>query len=225
MADSRDRYRHEGVDQRFAEIVERIHPDIVHVGHLNHLSTSLIAVAARRGLPIAFTLHDFWLACPRGQFLQIAPAKAEDPWAVCDGQNDEKCARHCYSRYFSGSPSEAGTDLAAWTDWVRRRMAHVRDMSEHVDLFLCPSRSTLDRFHLEFGLPLAKLRYLPYGFDPQRLQGRRRRQGDPFTFGYIGTHIPAKGVHVLLQAFATLGGNSRLRSRRGRHRARHPYLL
>ena len=40
MPRSRDRYRHAGVDQRFAEVLDTVRPDVVHVGHLNHLSTS-----------------------------------------------------------------------------------------------------------------------------------------------------------------------------------------
>ncbi|MEN8217397.1 MAG: glycosyltransferase [Pseudomonadota bacterium] len=60
MALSRDRYRHTGVDQRFAELLERLKPDIVHIGHLNHLSTSLVTQAAFREIPILYTLHDYW---------------------------------------------------------------------------------------------------------------------------------------------------------------------
>ena len=69
----------------------------------------------------------------------------------------------------------------------------------------------LGRYRDEFGLPESKLTYLDYGFDLVRLQGRRRVAGEPFTFGYIGTHIPAKGIHVLLEAFGRVGGASRLR--------------
>jgi hypothetical protein len=72
----KDRYRASGVDERFAEVLERVRPDVVHVGHLNHLSTSLLREAAVREVPIVFTLHDYWLMCPRGQFMQMFP---EDP--------------------------------------------------------------------------------------------------------------------------------------------------
>ncbi|MBM4366484.1 MAG: glycosyltransferase, partial [Deltaproteobacteria bacterium] len=211
MPRHRDRYRHVGVDQRFAEVLDRVRPDVVHVGHLNHLSTSLLGEAAARGLPVVFTLHDYWLMCPRGQFMQMFPEDPENLWAACDGQQDEKCARRCYARYFSGATDEEATDVAAWTDWVGRRMAHVREMTEHVDVFLAPARYLLDRFKKEFGLPAAKLRYLDYGFDRERLVGRNRPAGEPFTFGYIGTHIPAKGIHQLIAAFGLVRGDVRLR--------------
>ena len=211
MPRARDRYRHVGVDQRFAEVLDRVRPDVVHVGHLNHLSTSLLGEAAARGLPIVFTLHDYWLMCPRGQFMQMFPEDPDNLWAACSGQEDEKCARRCYSRYFSGSPAEEAGDVATWKDWVHRRMAHVREMTEHVDVFLAPARYLLDRFATDFGLPAAKLRYLDYGFDRERLVGRSRTPGEPFTFGYIGTHIPAKGIHQLLTAFGEVRGDVRLR--------------
>jgi glycosyltransferase involved in cell wall biosynthesis/MoaA/NifB/PqqE/SkfB family radical SAM enzyme len=208
---ARDRYRQVAIDRAFADLLDRLVPDVVLIGHLNHLSTSLVHEVAARAIPIVFTLHDFWLMCPRGQFIQSDPAAPEDLWAVCDGQDDAKCARHCYSRYFSGAPEESSKDLDFWTDWVHRRMAHVRELVDLVDLFVAPAHHLLDRFRDDFGIPAAKLRYLDYGFDRTRMQGRDRARGEPFTFGYIGTHIPAKGIDLLLRAFAHVPAPARLR--------------
>ncbi len=207
----KDRYRAAGIDQRFAEVLDRVNPALVHVGHLNHLSTSLLREAALREIPIVFTLHDYWLMCPRGQFMQMFPEEPNNLWPVCDGQEDRKCAERCYARYFSGAPDEREADVTYWTDWVARRMRHLREISELVDLFIAPARYLRDRFRDEFGLPESKLVYLDYGFVRERMAGRRRSAGEPFTFGYIGTHIPAKGVHNLIQAFGNLTGDARLR--------------
>jgi len=206
---SRDRYRHTGVDQRFAELLERLKPDIVHIGHLNHLSTSLVTQAAFREIPILYTLHDYWIMCPRGQFMQMQPTN--DIWLACDGQNDRKCAERCYARYFSGAAEEREEDLAYWTSWVKRRMQHLRDMAELIDLFIAPSHYLYKRYRDEFGLPARKLVYLDYGFDLGRLRHRQRIAGEPFTFGYIGTHIPAKGIHPLIEAFGKVSGKAQLR--------------
>ncbi|MEZ4462643.1 MAG: glycosyltransferase [bacterium] len=207
----KDRYRAAGIDQRFAELLDRLQPDVVHVGHLNHLSTSLLREAAAREIPIVFTLHDYWLMCPRGQFMQMFPEDPDTLWAVCDGQEDRKCAERCYARYFSGAEDERETDVAYWTDWVARRMAHVREMAELVDLFIAPARYLHDRFRDAFGLPERKLVYLDYGFDRTRLADRSRSASEPFTFGYIGTHIPAKGIHNLIAAFGCVKGTPKLR--------------
>lgn len=207
----KDRYRAAGVDQRFAEVLEQVRPDIVHVGHLNHLSTSLLKEAAAREVPIVFTLHDYWLMCPRGQFMQMFSEDPNNLWAACDGQEDRKCAERCYARYFSGAPDEREADVSYWTDWVARRMAHVREMTELVDLFIAPARYLHDRYRDAFGLPERKLIYLDYGFARERMAGRSRAAEEPFTFGYIGTHIPAKGIHDLIRAFGRLEGRPRLR--------------
>ncbi len=208
---NKDRYRAAGIDQRFAEVLGRVEPDIVHVGHLNHLSTSLLKEAAGRNIPIVYTLHDYWVMCPRGQFMQMFPKDPDNLWAACEGQQDRKCAERCYSRYYSGAPDEHEADVAYWTDWVARRMRHIREMAELVDLFIAPARYLRDRYRDDFGLPERKLLYLDYGFARQRMSGRVRTEGEPFTFGYIGTHIPAKGIHDLIGAFGRLQGDARLR--------------
>ncbi len=207
----RDRYRDVGIDRRFADVLDRVRPDVVHVGHLNHLSTSLLVEAATREIPVVYTLHDYWVMCPRGQFMQTHPRDPENLWAACAVQQDRECAERCYARYFSGAPDEREGDVAYWTDWVARRMRHMRELTELVDLFVAPARYLHDRYRDAFGLPDCKLVYLDYGFDLARLRGRVRDPGEPFTFGYIGTHIPAKGIHDLIRAFGDVTGRAALR--------------
>ena len=207
----KDRYRAAGVDQRFAEVLDRVQPDIVHIGHLNHLSTSLVREAAVREVPVVYTLHDYWVMCPRGQFMQMFPDDPNDLWAACDGQEDRKCAERCYARYFSGAPEDREHDVRYWTDWVARRMAHVREVAELVDVFVAPARYLLNRYRDDFGLPERKLVYLDYGFARERMADRTRQDDGAYTFGYIGTHIPAKGIHHLVEAFGRVRGNARLR--------------
>jgi glycosyltransferase involved in cell wall biosynthesis/MoaA/NifB/PqqE/SkfB family radical SAM enzyme len=208
---NKDRYRDVVIDQRFAEVLDFVRPDAVHVGHLNHLSTSLLLEAAAREIPIVYTLHDYWVMCPRGQFMQMFPEDPENLWAACDGQEDRKCAERCYARYFSGAPGEREADIEYWSGWVGRRMRHLREMAELVDVFIAPARYLHDRYRDAFGLPERKLVYLDYGFDLSRLPARIRTPGEPFTFGYIGTHIPAKGIHDLIRAFGDLTGQPTLR--------------
>ena len=211
MARARDRYRHAEVDRCFAAVLEELRPHIVHIGHLNHLSTSLVFEARQRDIPVVFTLHDFWLMCPRGQFIQTHPADPADIWAACDGQEDRKCAVRCYAKYHSGAADEFEEDARYWTQWVRRRMAHVRRVCAAIDVFIAPSEHLLRRFRDQFHLPARKLVQIDYGFHPERLAGRCRPPGEPFTFGYIGTHTPAKGVDHLIAAFGQLAGDTVLR--------------
>ncbi len=211
MARARDGYSHRSVDAAFTRLLDEMQPDVVHIGHLNHLSTSLVFTAKERSIPVVFTLHDYWLMCPRGQFIQMYEDAGQQPWPVCDGQDDRKCAVRCYRRYFGNDDDEFEQDAAYWTGWVNRRMAHVRRVCNAVDVFLAPARYLLGRFRDDFDLPEDKLIYLDYGFHRDRMADRARRRNETFAFGYIGTHIPAKGVNHLIQAFGQLTGRPRLR--------------
>ena len=52
MARARDGYWHISVDAAFAGLLDGIGPDVVHVGHLNHLSTSVVFKAKERRVPV-----------------------------------------------------------------------------------------------------------------------------------------------------------------------------
>ncbi len=201
-------YQHTAVDQAFTHLIEKVNPDIIHIGHLNHLSISIVERAYDQDIPIVFTLHDYWLMCPRGQFLQRNSA---EPWALCDGQEDSKCAAQCFSGFCSGSIEDLNYDNQYWTSWVSRRMKHIRAVTEKVDYFIAPSQYLLSRFRDEFGIPSEKLIYLDYGFSLEQLKNRKRVPNEPFTFGYIGTHIPAKGIQDLIIAFSHIKEKCHLR--------------
>ncbi len=206
----RYQYRSSEVDRQFKQVLEKFVPDIIHVGHLNHLSISLLE-QVHKSVPIIYTLHDYWLMCPRGQFIQRLPVNAQDLWAVCDGQDNLKCALRCYGGYFSGSADDYQGDLSYWASWVKSRMSYVKEVLGRVDYFIAPAKYLLNKFQDDFGLDKNKLIYLDYGFDLKRLQNRKRVANESFTFGYIGTHIPAKGIQLLIKAFGKLNGDVRLR--------------
>lgn len=200
MAREKDGYNQEKVNQYFAEILESYQPDVAHIGHLNHLSTGLVAELKKQNIPIVFTLHDFWLMCPRGQFLQINFGN-KDFYQVCDGQEDKKCAKNCYNRYFSGLKETQEQDLTYWKNWVAARMNATRSLVKDIDLFIAPSQYLKNRFIQDFDIPKDKIVYLDYGFPTHYLNPITKKEKTHFTFGYIGTHIPAKGIDLLIKAF------------------------
>lgn len=201
MARAKDGFRHREVDKIFGKIVDQLKPDIAHIGHLNHLSTGIIDELYERNIPIIFTLHDFWLMCPRGQFLQVNFGN-NNFHQLCDKQENKKCALNCYNRFFTGISSNYENDLKYWTSWIASRMDETKKIITKVDLFLAPSKYLMNRFINDFGIPKEKIVYLDYGF-PTYLKPVRS-QTEVFTFGYIGTHIPAKGVNLLIEAFSRI---------------------
>lgn len=207
-ARSNARFQNKNIDAVFRGVIDKMKPDVVHFGHLNHLSMGLPEVAKSMGLATVFTLHDYWLMCPRGQFLQWGLTENE-PWVLCDGQDDSKCATKCFNRFIEGFDENA--EIQHWENWVGARMHASRIACDAVDLFLAPSHHLMRRHVDEFGLDSSKVEYLDYGFDLSRLEGRSRTLETGLVFGYIGRHHPSKGIHDLIDAFCGLNGESILR--------------
>lgn len=195
------------LESAFAKVLDSVRPEVVHIGHLSHLSLGLPAIAKARGIPVVFTIHDFWLMCPRGQFLHWGLTPSE-PWQLCSGQDDAKCATTCFNRYHIGDGGPEDTQY--WTNWISRRMSHTRDASRAVDLFIAPSRHVMKRHVEDFGLAADRVKYLDYGFDRERCRGKNRIPNDPFVFAYVGRHHPSKGLPQLLRAFEKTKGNAKL---------------
>ena len=198
---SKDGYRHKQLDDNFAKLISEIKPDIAHIGHLNHLSTGLIDELVKLKIPIIFTLHDFWLMCPRGQFLTRSIGN-ENNFQLCEKQDDKRCATDCYKVYFSGREENENTEIEKWSTWIHHRMIETKAIIDKVTLFIAPSNYLRDRFINDFGVPENKITYLDYGFPTKYLTQTQKSKGKTnYTFGYIGTHIPAKGVNILIEAF------------------------
>lgn len=228
MPRSKDGFRHQELDARFAGIVTEFNPDVAHIGHLNHLSTGIVDVLKETSIPIVFTLHDFWLMCPRGQFLQrnFGEGKLHE---LCDGQEHEKCSNTCYKMLHSGyevpwhrsmsyemnhiipTGKDALSDGGYWTDWVEARMDETSQIVNKVDQFIAPSKYLMQRFIKDFNVPEEKIIYLDYGFPTHYLTpSSNKTHSKKYRFGYIGTHIPAKGINLLIEAFKNLNVESEL---------------
>lgn len=52
-------------ERAFEQVLASHAPQVVHFQHLMHLSTGCVEAAARARAAVLFTLHDYWLQCPR----------------------------------------------------------------------------------------------------------------------------------------------------------------
>jgi glycosyltransferase involved in cell wall biosynthesis len=218
----RNTYQNEQIAKAFGQYIDETKPDFVHFQHVTCLSTTCITEAADRGLPVFYTLHDFWLLCPRGQLLRR-------DLSICDGPKPHLCV-FCNAYQLGVSPEIAGGRYARipkrWsrggltgrldemkkriarnsfrgeTDATRQaaeRLEHIVDVCRRVNLFLAPSKFMMQTM-TKLGLP-GKIAFLDYGYDLSRFAGFKRRESPKIRFGYVGSIIPSKGVHVLIEAF------------------------
>ena len=205
----KDGYEHPKLNAAFRTIVNDFDPDIIHIGHLNHLSLGIVNECKRAGKPVIYTLHDFWLMCPRGQFLQ-RNFDGQNQYKLCEGQEHKKCATNCYKMIHSCRPEDTTVDNDYWENWIERRMKSVEDLIPLIDYFIAPSNYLMNRFVNDFKLDKNKVEYLDYGFPTHYLKPVEDTETRTFTFGYIGTHIPSKGVDLLIKAFSKVESPSRL---------------
>ncbi len=59
-------YANPRVDEAFERLLREYRPDVAHFHHLLSLSFGCARICQARGIPVVFTLHDYWLTCPRG---------------------------------------------------------------------------------------------------------------------------------------------------------------
>jgi glycosyltransferase involved in cell wall biosynthesis len=189
LRDFRGTYRSDAVARAFGGFLDQVRPDVVHFHHTTCLSTSCVHEAKRRGIPVVYTLHDFWLLCPRGQLLRrdLSP---------CASNTRADCVR-CMAPQL---PAREGAAL----EEIRLRAEHVLETCSLVDRFVAPTRFLAERY-LRFGVPRERLVVSDYGFDLERWRvPRPRAPASRLRAAYLGTWIPSKGVHLLIEAFRGL---------------------
>ena len=170
------------------EELARDEPDVVHVHHLTCLSTGMLDVVADAGIPLVMTLHDFWMSCLRGQ--RIVPELE-----ICGHLDRGRCAP-CLQRlwpHFDITPEV----LAELDVVLRGRMARC-------DALIAPSKFHRDRC-LEQGLPADRFHVIEHGLDHDLLPASERERTSVRKIGFIGSVIPTKGVHLLIEAMNRIG--------------------
>ena len=192
-------YKNKTIEERFLQVLDEIGPDIVHIHHLLFLSTGIIDEIKKRNIPIIFTLHDYWLVCPRGQLLK-------NNLKVCDKPMDSNCTFCLASGLNLRNFLRKLVRFSMRGGFLKNKGMDIKEIFEKVNLFISPSRFLRGRF-IEFGMPPEKIIYSDNGMDLSLFKDIKKTRSDKVRFGFIGTLIPSKGVHVLIKAFNRIKGN------------------
>ncbi|MGD0336268.1 MAG: glycosyltransferase family 4 protein [Candidatus Omnitrophota bacterium] len=217
-------YDNEKIDKVFANVLDEIKPDVVHIQHLLFLSLGIVREAKKRKIPVVFTINDYWLFCHKGQLLK-------EDYSICqcvDINHCRKCLRsqlslsahaaYFYNRlrtrlpypllqviknaylYFSGkiglSPQDKDTML-------KDRYARALEVANSVDIMISPSEFARKVF-IACGVAEDKIIHSPYGLIRSDKAISARKPAKAVTFGYLGTVLPMKGIEILLDAFRAI---------------------
>lgn len=166
---------------------ERFH--IAHVLHPMRMATVVMAIQ-QAGLPYVVTMTDFFFACHQ---INLVNVQGE----VCRGpEQGRRCARDCR--------------VGIWTEKAlatRHRQAHA--ILAGAALRCVPSHYVQSRAEAAFGQ--LDFRVIRHGLDilsmvPMLTTRVAERPHSPLVLAYVGTLIPQKGLHILIEALSMLPG-------------------
>ncbi len=203
----RSKYEDNKMAKMFEKYLVRVKPDIVHIGHLSHLTISIVEIVKKHDIPVIFTLHDYWMMCIRGQLIR-------DDLSLCSGPEIEKCTE-CNEKYFT-SHSHAQEEISNW-------LKTLKTINENVDLFISPSKF-LQKKYIEYGIPEGKIIYKDYGFNKELFNGIKRNSYTKIRFGFLGRIVPVKGISLIIDAFNQLDHSKAELNIYGKLPSSHMYL-
>ncbi len=179
-----DKFYDEHIDKLFEKYLLEVNPDIVHIGHLSHLSTNIVMIIKKYNIPIVYTIHDFWLFCVKGQMIN-------QNGEICSNPSVENCT--ICSNYMVNRKK------------VEDSFRHMKIIIDMVDIFISPSQ-TLKDFFIKQSVRAYKIKYLKYGFDTKKIIYNKKQftKNSKINFGFMGRIIPTKGIKVLVETFKKL---------------------
>ncbi len=206
---SRAPYNDEKMEAVFREILITHKPDIIHIQHLLYHSLRYPAIALEMNIPSIYTLHDYWLTCPRwGQ-------RIRKDLQICHSVDLQQCARCIQEDNTLKIPNLTSLFLflknilkkkpvsREGIEFLQQRNAHSRAMINDVRLFISPS-PFLQRDLIQFGIPAEKIILSDCGVSLKQHVQRTKQRRNRLRFGFIGTISEHKGVHILVEAFNSI---------------------
>ncbi len=175
--------------KKFALLLEREKPDIIHVHNLHaHITPSILFEARKQGIPVVWTLHDYKLVCPNSHLL------IDTTGNICEACKGGRFYQAVWKK------CKKGSFLASFMACLEAYVHQILGIRDLVDVFLTPSEFLRNVF-LENGFPSEKIVHIPYQIAiPHRT--RSRVLSDYFLF--LGKLDRIKGIYVLAEAAKNL---------------------
>jgi glycosyltransferase involved in cell wall biosynthesis/GT2 family glycosyltransferase len=176
-------------ERDFERFLRQERPELLHVHHLAGHAFSLPRIARRLGIPIVQQIQDWWAICARVNL-------CDKDGRRCSGPGLAKCAQCAPLTRIAPAPLWNRALHAARRSAARASLAAA-------GAYVMGSAFIRDDYLRAGLLPAGKPTFvLPYGVELSgRAPARPPRGGRALTFGYVGSILPHKGLHVAVEAF------------------------
>jgi glycosyltransferase involved in cell wall biosynthesis len=150
------------------------------------------------------TLHDFWMGCPRGQ--RITASLSNCPEVQL--KRCLPCLKELWPSFFQGAregmpKAEADVhDMALLENYH----AHIHGVLENCDRLITPSRF-MKEIYVRYGIPPQNITVVENGLDHGLFKKMTHTRSQMTRFAYVGSVLPSKGIHILIEAFKLIGGS------------------
>jgi glycosyltransferase involved in cell wall biosynthesis len=197
-------YSNPSIVRIFRDVFQEFDPDIVHVHHLSCLTTDIVHMIKETEVPVVMTLHDFWMGCPRGQ--RITASLSSCPEIQLD--RCMPCLRELWPSFFKGGQDDLSRSEADTFDMgmLENYHAHIHHVLESCDRLVTPSRF-MKEIYKRYGISDSAITVVENGLDHGLFKNMSARRSPMTRFGYIGSVLPSKGIHILIEAFKLIGGS------------------
>ncbi|MBI3786230.1 MAG: glycosyltransferase [Deltaproteobacteria bacterium] len=177
-------------------------PDVVLLigGYL--LTASVLFAARRLSIPAAVRLTDFWFLCPRITLLRSDGSLSKPPidpvrCAQCLGEESRRY--RVSGQLFPAWMRRYWRTRTAAADRIRSRTQLLREALDIPRVLITESAFLRDVF-VDAGVSASRFVQIRQGTDPIFVPGPEPSPSRLLRVGYFGQLIPAKGVHVLIDA-------------------------
>jgi glycosyltransferase involved in cell wall biosynthesis len=167
-------------------ILKRIKPDIVHLHLFNELSLSVIWSAKKLGLPVVFSMYDYWIVCPKGTLVN---GKNEKCSALQGGDCDK-----CFWINNKKATALKRIGFLKIAFWLREKvMLH---FLKKIDHYLVLSNSWVKLLN-DYGISRDKLEIIPLPLP--EIDNVEKSVNEKMVL-FTGWVYPHKGLHILVRA-------------------------
>lgn len=224
-------YVDEKIESIFANVMQKISPQLVHFHHTIGLSALLPQITAEHGIPGVFTLHDFWPICHRVNLFNREDHFCPGPYQGGDCQDcvfgpgersvihslmvmGKKITPPAFRRSIRKVLGTADNQTPIVhsepdVDTFENRHALFRKSLLSTQKLLSPSEFVRDQFALN-KYPGERIDVLPLStkVPGPTSQQRRDEDGGKIKIAFIGSLIYGKGIDILIRAFRRVPGKN-----------------